>query len=103
MCKIIIRFDNTDFEHDIFELIRAFYPDITIQSQYENDLLPSAGQIDAGTGFVVWTRDHKTFIGCSTRGERVWTCTAFLPEDGSFASGQLEQDSKNALFSSFFW
>ena len=99
---IRILFCDRTFEHDIYELIRAFYPDITIQSQYENDLLPSAGQIDAGTGFVVWTRDHKAFIGCSTRGERVWTCTAFLPEDGSFASGQLEKDSKNALFSCAF-
>ena len=41
MRKIGILFLDTDFEHDIFELVRAFYPDTEIISLYEEDEIPS--------------------------------------------------------------
>ena len=37
MCSIGIQFLNTDFEHDIFELIRAFYPEAVFTISYEDD------------------------------------------------------------------
>ena len=35
MYKISILFDNREFEHDIYELIRAFYPEAEIAVSYE--------------------------------------------------------------------
>ena len=37
MCKIGILFENRDFEHDVYELIKAFYPEAEIHTLYEND------------------------------------------------------------------
>ena len=37
MCNIGIRFLNTDFEHDIFELIRAFYPEAVFSVTYDEN------------------------------------------------------------------
>ena len=36
MCKIGILFENRDFEHDVYELIKAFYPEAEIHTLYEN-------------------------------------------------------------------
>ena len=37
MYKISILFDNREFEHDIYELIRAFYPEAEIAVSYEEE------------------------------------------------------------------
>ena len=37
MYKIRILFENRDFEHDIYELIRAFYPEAEIFVSYEKE------------------------------------------------------------------
>ena len=37
MCKIGILLLDRDFEHDIYELIKAFYPEGDIHSLYEKD------------------------------------------------------------------
>ena len=37
LCKIGILFENRDFEHDVYELIKAFYPEAEIHTLYEND------------------------------------------------------------------
>ena len=37
LCKIGILFKNRDFEHDVYELIKAFYPGNEIVSFYEED------------------------------------------------------------------
>lgn len=37
MYKISILFDNKEFEHDIYELIRAFYPEAEIAVSYEEE------------------------------------------------------------------
>ena len=37
MYKIGILFQNRDFEHDVYELIKAFYPENEIISLYEED------------------------------------------------------------------
>ena len=37
MYKIGILFQNRDFEHDVYELIKAFYPGNEITSLYEED------------------------------------------------------------------
>ena len=37
MYKIGILFQNRDFEHDVYELIKAFYPGNEIVSFYEED------------------------------------------------------------------
>ena len=37
MYKIGILFQNRDFEHDVYELIKAFYPGNEIISLYEED------------------------------------------------------------------
>ena len=37
MYKIGILFRNRDFEHDVYELIKAFYPGNEITSLYEED------------------------------------------------------------------
>ena len=37
MCKIGILFLDREFEHDIYELIRAFYPESEIHSFYEKE------------------------------------------------------------------
>ena len=37
LCKIGILFENRDFEHDVYELIKAFYPGNEIVSLYEED------------------------------------------------------------------
>ena len=34
--KISIQFQNRDFEHDVYELIKAFYPEAEIHTLYEN-------------------------------------------------------------------
>ena len=36
LCKIGILFKNRDFEHDVYELIKAFYPEAEIHTLYEN-------------------------------------------------------------------
>ena len=36
LCKIGILFENRDFEHDVYELIKAFYPEAEIHTLYEN-------------------------------------------------------------------
>ena len=36
MCKIGILFENRAFEHDVYELIKAFYPEAEIHTLYEN-------------------------------------------------------------------
>ena len=35
LCKIGILFKNRDFEHDVYELIKAFYPEAEIHTLYE--------------------------------------------------------------------
>ena len=51
LCKIGILLLDRDFEHDIYELIKAFYPEGDIHSLYEKDeaylLMLSARQIIA--------------------------------------------------------
>nr|WP_243097324.1 hypothetical protein [Ruminococcus sp. AF46-10NS] len=37
MYRIGILFQNRDFEHDVYELIKAFYPGNEITSLYEED------------------------------------------------------------------
>ena len=37
MYKIGILFENREFEHDVYELIKAFYPEAEIHTLYEND------------------------------------------------------------------
>ena len=37
LCKIGILLLDRDFEHDIYELIKAFYPEGDIHSLYEKD------------------------------------------------------------------
>ena len=37
MCKIGILFENREFEHDVYELIKAFYPEAEIHTLYEDD------------------------------------------------------------------
>ena len=38
LCKIGILFKNRDFEHDVYELIKAFYPEAEIHTLYEKDV-----------------------------------------------------------------
>ena len=35
--KIGILFENREFEHDVYELIKAFYPEAEIHTLYEDD------------------------------------------------------------------
>ena len=37
MYKIGILFENREFEHDVYELIKAFYPEAEIHTLYEDD------------------------------------------------------------------
>ena len=43
MYKIGILFQNRDFEHDVYELIKAFYPGNEIVSLYEEDMISASG------------------------------------------------------------
>ena len=37
MYKIGILFENREFEHDVYELIKAFYPEAEIHTLYEDE------------------------------------------------------------------
>ena len=65
MCKIIIRFDNTDFEHDIFELIRAFYPEAVFDVRYGSSGGKAEG--DPDMDFHVWKEDGLYKITYQTK------------------------------------
>ena len=43
MFKISILFLDREFEHDIYELIRAFYPESEINVSYESEEQDAAG------------------------------------------------------------
>ena len=47
MYKISILFDNREFEHDIYELIRAFYPEAEIAVSYEEEVRKKKMQPDS--------------------------------------------------------
>lgn len=51
MCKIDILFLDREFEHDVYELIKAFYPEAEIHTLYDE---AEAGEYDlrfpCGTG-----------------------------------------------------
>ena len=55
MCKIGILFKNRDFEHDVYELIKAFYPEAEIHTLYEN------GEAEYDLRFSV-ERDNDSYI-----------------------------------------
>ena len=55
MCKIGILFENRDFEHDVYELIKAFYPEAEIHTLYEN------GEAEYDLRFSV-ERDNDSYI-----------------------------------------
>ena len=55
MCKIGILLLDRDFEHDVYELIKAFYPEGDIHSLYEKD----EEEYDI---FFTVERDEKDFI-----------------------------------------
>ena len=52
MSEIVILFLNTDFEHDIYELIRAFYPGSELISLYREEDLPSPESRTPDSGAV---------------------------------------------------
>ena len=49
MYKIRILFLDREFEHDVYELIRAFYPESEIHTIYEEE----AGQEEYNLSFTV--------------------------------------------------
>ena len=55
LCKIGILFKNRDFEHDVYELIKAFYPEAEIHTLYEN------GEAEYDLRFSV-ERDNDSYI-----------------------------------------
>ena len=55
MYKIGILFQNRDFEHDVYELIKAFYPEAEIHTLYEN------GEAEYDLRFSV-ERDNDSYI-----------------------------------------
>ena len=63
MCKIGILFKNRDFEHDVYELIKAFYPEAEIHTLYEN------GEAEYDLRFSV-ERDNDSYIK-NTKGQRI--------------------------------
>ena len=55
MYKIGILFENRDFEHDVYELIKAFYPEAEIHTLYEDD------EAEYDLRFCV-ERDNESYI-----------------------------------------
>ena len=55
MCKIGILFKNRDFEHDVYELIKAFLSQAEIHTLYEN------GEAEYDLRFSV-ERDNDSYI-----------------------------------------
>ena len=65
LCKIGILFLNRDFEHDVYELIKAFYPEAEIsilfmkKTEEEYDL------------FLYCEKDNDSFIIKYEKGQRI--------------------------------
>lgn len=57
MYKIRILFLDREFEHDVYELIRAFYPESEIHTIYEEE----AGQEEYNLSFTV-SEENGSFV-----------------------------------------
>ena len=88
MCSIGIQFLNTDFEHDIFELIRAFYPEAVFNISYEDDDPPECDLLfrvktEGGQYSVFYQKNDMSGV--------------FYAGDIKGQTGQTGQTGRNAL------
>ena len=58
MYKIRILFLDREFEHDVYELIRAFYPESEIHTIYEEE----TAQEEYNLSFTVSNRRKRSFL-----------------------------------------
>jgi len=98
LCKIGIHFINREFEHDIYELIRAFYPEavftVTYEDMQEEHRNPAQ---DRGTDpvvhdmdFRVWKEDGMYKIAYRTNDDAGVICAGTV-------EGHARDTGKNAL------
>lgn len=85
MYKIGILFQNRDFEHDVYELIKAFYPGNEITSLYEED------DADYDIRFRV-SRDEEGYTISYDNGIEKKTA------HGAVMEGQSSGEASDALF-----
>ena len=85
MCKIGICFLDTDFEHDIYELVRAFYPGKEIVSMYGPAEVPDLNDYFL---FLVVSRENGEFV--------IQYESAGEDTKGTDVSGECLQDLKKA-------
>ena len=86
MYKIGILFQNRDFEHDVYELIKAFYPGSEITSLYEED------GADYDIRFRV-SRDEEGYAVSYSNGIEKETA------HGAVTEGQSSGEASDALIS----
>lgn len=88
MYKIRILFENRDFEHDIYELIRAFYPDAEIFVSYEKE-----EEVQADLAFRVEAQGQSFMIHYRSEENKGVTCGEMIKGQSSDALLSCKEDS----------
>lgn len=88
MYKISILFENRDFEHDIYELIRAFYPDAEILVSYEKE-----EEVQADLAFRVEAQGQSFLIHYRSEENKGVTCGEMIKGQSSDALLSCKEDS----------
>ena len=87
MSKIGILFHNTEFEHDVYELIRAFYPETELISCY--DALPEGCDLT----FEVRREGDSFFISYDREEDKGVISADMIPDDGEHRTRKQNKDS----------
>ena len=93
MCKIGILLLDRDFEHDIYELIKAFYPEGDIHSLYEKD------EEEYDIFFTVNKENDNFVINFETKDNKGAACAQVIQslEQTSGDAHQLRKANKDSL------
>ena len=91
MYKIGILFENREFEHDVYELIKAFYPEAEIHTLYEDE------EAEYDLRFRV-ERDNDSYLIRYERGENKGVISAAVIRDEKIRdSHKLRKENKDSI------
>ena len=91
MYKIGILFENREFEHDVYELIKAFYPEAEIHTLYEDD------EAEYDLRFRV-ERDNDSYLIRYERDENKGVISAAVIRDEKIRnSHKLRKENKDSI------
>ena len=91
MCKIGILLLDRDFEHDVYELIKAFYPEGDIRSLYEKD------EEDYDIFFTVKKDEENFIIRYETQKKKGVAQAAVITGADKNSSKENAQDGQEAI------